>query len=153
MSRCNTQTKSRTWSKPAIWLQLGHKLNKTNLKIKFAMAQRGYRTAERWSTKPFFFLLFFGLWVWKTATNLKDTREYLTGNLKSDTTWWEVESRSSERYVISRLMEISTLMKKVPNRTIEPLQSLHHCSDGYQPVHTRIDLAKKAKSLQAQSRT
>ena len=41
-------------------------------------------------------------------------------------------------------MEISTLMKKAPNRTIEPLQSLHHCSDGYQAVRIRIGLAKKA---------
>jgi hypothetical protein len=29
----------------------------------------------------------------------------------------------------------------------EPLQSLHHYIVGYQPVCTRIDLAKKAKSL------
>jgi hypothetical protein len=31
----------------------------------------------------------------------------------------------------------------------EPVQSLHHGSIGYQPVHTRIGLAKKALSLQA----
>jgi hypothetical protein len=31
----------------------------------------------------------------------------------------------------------------------EPMQSLHHGSVGYQPVHTRIGLAKKARSLQA----
>jgi hypothetical protein len=31
----------------------------------------------------------------------------------------------------------------------EPEQSLHHGSVGYQPVHTRIGLAKKAMSLQA----
>jgi hypothetical protein len=30
----------------------------------------------------------------------------------------------------------------------EPLQSLHHGSVGYQPMHTRISLAKKAMSLQ-----
>jgi hypothetical protein len=30
----------------------------------------------------------------------------------------------------------------------EPLQSLHHGSVGYQPVYTRIGLAKKAMSLQ-----
>jgi hypothetical protein len=34
-------------------------------------------------------------------------------------------------------------------RRFKPVQSLHHDSDGYQPVHTRIDLAKKAMSLQA----
>jgi hypothetical protein len=31
----------------------------------------------------------------------------------------------------------------------EPMQSLHHDSVGYQPVHTRIGLAKNAMSLQA----
>jgi hypothetical protein len=31
----------------------------------------------------------------------------------------------------------------------EPVQSLHHDSVGYQPMHTRIGLAKKALSLQA----
>jgi hypothetical protein len=31
----------------------------------------------------------------------------------------------------------------------EPVQSLHHVSIGYQPVRTRIGLAKKAMSLQA----
>jgi hypothetical protein len=32
---------------------------------------------------------------------------------------------------------------------IEHMQSLHHGSVGYQPVHTRLGLAKKAMSLQA----
>jgi hypothetical protein len=31
----------------------------------------------------------------------------------------------------------------------EPVQSLHQGSIGYQPVHTRIALTKKAMSLQA----
>jgi hypothetical protein len=30
----------------------------------------------------------------------------------------------------------------------EPMESLHHDSVGYQPLHTRIDLAKKSMSLQ-----
>jgi hypothetical protein len=34
-------------------------------------------------------------------------------------------------------------------RRLKPVQSLHHGSVGYQPVHTRIGLAKKAMSLQA----
>jgi hypothetical protein len=34
-------------------------------------------------------------------------------------------------------------------RRFEPVQSLHHGSVGYQPVHTRIGLTKKAMSLQA----
>jgi hypothetical protein len=34
-------------------------------------------------------------------------------------------------------------------RWFEPVQSLHHDSVGYQPVHTRISLAKKAMSVQA----
>jgi hypothetical protein len=34
-------------------------------------------------------------------------------------------------------------------RRFEPVQSLHHGSVGYQAVHTRIGLAKKAMSLQA----
>jgi hypothetical protein len=34
-------------------------------------------------------------------------------------------------------------------RTFKPVQSLHHGSVGYQPVRTRISLAKKAMSLQA----
>jgi hypothetical protein len=34
-------------------------------------------------------------------------------------------------------------------RRFELMQSLHHGSVGYQPVHTRIGLAKKAMSLQA----
>jgi hypothetical protein len=33
-------------------------------------------------------------------------------------------------------------------RQFEPMQSLHHDSIGYQPVHTRIGLTKKAMSLQ-----
>jgi hypothetical protein len=31
----------------------------------------------------------------------------------------------------------------------EPMQSLHHGSIGYQPVRTRVGLAKKDMSLQA----
>jgi hypothetical protein len=34
-------------------------------------------------------------------------------------------------------------------RQFESVQSLHHSSIGYQPVHTRIGLAKKAMFLQA----
>jgi hypothetical protein len=34
-------------------------------------------------------------------------------------------------------------------RRFEPVQSLHHGSVGYQPVHTQIVLAKKAMSLHA----
>jgi hypothetical protein len=34
-------------------------------------------------------------------------------------------------------------------RRFEPVQSLHHVSIGYQPVRTRIGLAKKAMSMQA----
>jgi hypothetical protein len=33
-------------------------------------------------------------------------------------------------------------------RQFEPMQSLHHDSIGYQPVHTWIGLTKKAMSLQ-----
>jgi hypothetical protein len=32
---------------------------------------------------------------------------------------------------------------------LKPVQSLHHDSVGYQLVHTRISIAKKAMSLQA----
>jgi hypothetical protein len=34
-------------------------------------------------------------------------------------------------------------------RQFEPVQSLHHGSVGYQPMHTRIGPTKKAMSLQA----
>jgi hypothetical protein len=34
-------------------------------------------------------------------------------------------------------------------RQFKPVQSLHHCSVGYQPVRRWIGLAKKAMSLQA----
>jgi hypothetical protein len=34
-------------------------------------------------------------------------------------------------------------------RWFEPVQSLHHGSVGYQPMHTQIGLTKKALSLQA----
>jgi hypothetical protein len=34
-------------------------------------------------------------------------------------------------------------------RRFKPVQSLHHGSVGYQPMHTRISLAKKAMYLQA----
>jgi hypothetical protein len=34
-------------------------------------------------------------------------------------------------------------------RRLEPVQSLHHGSVGYQPVRARIGLAKKAMSMQA----
>jgi hypothetical protein len=34
-------------------------------------------------------------------------------------------------------------------RRFKPVQSLHHGSVGYQPVHTQIGLTKKAMSLQA----
>jgi hypothetical protein len=33
-------------------------------------------------------------------------------------------------------------------RRLEPVQSLYHGFVGYQPVHTRIGLTKKAMSLQ-----
>jgi hypothetical protein len=33
-------------------------------------------------------------------------------------------------------------------RRFEPVQLLHHGSIGYQPMHTRIGLSKKAMSLQ-----
>jgi hypothetical protein len=33
-------------------------------------------------------------------------------------------------------------------RRFEPVQLLHHGSIGYQPMHTRIGLAKKTMSLQ-----
>jgi hypothetical protein len=33
-------------------------------------------------------------------------------------------------------------------RRFEPMQSLHHGSVGYQPMHTQIGLTKKAMSLQ-----
>jgi hypothetical protein len=36
-------------------------------------------------------------------------------------------------------------------RRFEPVQSLHHGSIGYQHVHTRIGLAKKAMSLQSRT--
>jgi hypothetical protein len=34
-------------------------------------------------------------------------------------------------------------------RRFKPVQSLHHGSVGYQPMHTQIGLSKKAMSLQA----
>jgi hypothetical protein len=34
-------------------------------------------------------------------------------------------------------------------RRFEPVQSLHHSSVGYQPVHTQIGFTKKAMSMQA----
>jgi hypothetical protein len=37
---------------------------------------------------------------------------------------------------VSQLVEISTLIKKAPDKMNEPLQSLHHDSIGYQSVHT-----------------
>jgi hypothetical protein len=46
-------------------------------------------------------------------------------------------------FQVTRLVEIPT-MKKAQNKTNGPLQLLHHNSVGYQSVHTRIDLAKKA---------
>jgi hypothetical protein len=45
---------------------------------------------------------------------------------------------------VSRLVEISMLMKKAMNRSIVTLQSLHHGSIGYQHVRTRVGLIKKA---------
>jgi hypothetical protein len=41
------------------------------------------------------------------------------------------------------------MIKALNNVGLNPVQSLHHGSVGYQPVHTRIGLAKKAMSLQA----
>jgi hypothetical protein len=54
---------------------------------------------------------------------------------------------------VIRLMEISTLMKKAPSRTIVILQSLHHDSVGHQYACIRVGLTKKAKFLQMQLRT
>jgi uncharacterized protein YqiB (DUF1249 family) len=45
---------------------------------------------------------------------------------------------------INRLVKISTLVKKTPNRMIVTLQSLYHDSIGYQHVRTRVDFTKKA---------
>jgi hypothetical protein len=39
--------------------------------------------------------------------------------------------------------------KDSEQRRFEPMQSLYHDSVGYQPVHTRISLTRKAMSLQA----
>jgi hypothetical protein len=39
--------------------------------------------------------------------------------------------------------------KRSEQHRFKPVQSLHHGSIGYQPVHTRIGLTKKAMSLQA----
>jgi hypothetical protein len=55
--------------------------------------------------------------------------------------------------MVDRLVEISRLMMKSPNRMSEFLQSLQHGFIGYQPMRTQIDLIKTAKSLQMQSTT
>jgi hypothetical protein len=54
---------------------------------------------------------------------------------------------------VGRLVENLTLVKKAFEQTIVTLQSIHHGSVGYQHVHTRIGLAKKAKFLRMQLRT
>jgi hypothetical protein len=54
---------------------------------------------------------------------------------------------------VSRLIEISMLMKKAPSRTIKTLQSLYHDIVGYQHTRTRIGLAKMPKFLQMQLTT
>jgi hypothetical protein len=52
--------------------------------------------------------------------------------------------------MVSQLVKILMLMTKAPNSVgSKPVQSLHHGSVGYQPVHTRIGLAKNSMSLQA----
>jgi hypothetical protein len=45
--------------------------------------------------------------------------------------------------------DLDIVDKGSEERRFEPVQSLHYGSVGYQPMHTRIDLAKKAMSLQA----
>jgi hypothetical protein len=54
--------------------------------------------------------------------------------------FWEVRGKSIGGY-------LNIDDEGSEQRRFEPLQSLHHGSVGYQPVCTRIGLAKKAMSL------
>ena len=140
MSRCNTQTKSRTWPKPAIWLWLGHKFNKTNQKIKFANAQRviGQR-------KVFFFCLAFSVELGMKDSN--KTKRHTKIPHGQPEIWyhlivgWVPIFREVRGKSIGGDLDVDD---EGSEQRPEPLQSLHHGSVGYQPVRTRIGLAKKA---------
>jgi hypothetical protein len=83
----------------------------------------------------------------KTGNKLKDTQVYLTGTLIP------LDSRMSPNLPrgtgksIGGNLDVDDVGSE--QRRFEPVQSLHHGSFGYQPLHTRIGLTKKAMSLQA----
>jgi hypothetical protein len=82
--------------------------------------------------------------------------EFINGELRVQSFWrghGEIDSRMSpdvprgtDRSIGGHLNIDGEGSKR---RWFEPVQSLHHNSVGYQPMHTQIGLAKKAMSLQA----
>jgi hypothetical protein len=99
---------------------------------------------------------FFCLFRWSLVQKQKLTRRHMIIPHEQSEIWyhlmrgWFLIFREVE---VNRLMEISILIKKASSRPIETLQSLHHSFVGYQHVHTRVGLTKKAKFLQMQPRT
>jgi hypothetical protein len=82
--------------------------------------------------------------------------EFINGELRVQSFWRghdEIDSRMSPDVprgtyrLIGGHLDIDGEGSK--QRWFEPVQSLHHSSVGYQPMHTQIGLAKKAMSLQA----
>jgi hypothetical protein len=83
----------------------------------------------------------------KTGNKLKDTQVYLTETQNLI----PLDSRMSPDLSRGTGMSIGGDLdvddEGSEQHRFEPVQSLHHGSVGYQPVHTRIGLAKKAMSM------
>jgi hypothetical protein len=86
----------------------------------------------------------------KIGNKLKDTQVYL---MEKPKIWyhliveWVPILREVQGKSIGGDLDVDD--KGYEQRQFEPVQSLHHSSVGYQPVHIRIGLTKKAMSLQA----
>jgi hypothetical protein len=106
----------------------------------------GYRTAEDMN---------FFVWLFSVDLSMKTVNKLKTHKYTS----WEtqnlipLDSRMSPDLLRGAGKSISGDLdvddEGSEQRQFEHLQSLHHGSIGYQPLHTRIGLTKKAMSLPA----
>jgi hypothetical protein len=105
---------------------------------------KGYRTAED--------MIFFGFFGGSRYENRKQTKRHTSIPHGKPKIWyhliieWVPIFREVQGKSIGGDLDVDD--EGSEQRRFEPVQSLHHGSIGYQPVRTRIDLAKKAMSLQ-----
>jgi hypothetical protein len=106
---------------------------------------KGYRTAEDMN--------FFGFFGGSRYENMKQTKRHMSIPHGKPKIWyhliveWVPIFREVRGKSIGGDLDVDDEGSK--QHRFEAVQSLHHGSVGYQLVHTRIGLAKKAMSLQA----